>query len=73
MQGRIVTISMDVVVSDEHPTPYSILRYLNDKLRNDPGFFGELGLENIVNIQPSIPYYSTGRSIGDLARGHTLE
>jgi hypothetical protein len=52
---KIVTISMELVIPDEddhfqNDSIESICNYLNDKLYNDPEFFGDFGSENISGV-----------------------
>lgn len=59
---KIITIKMDLIIDDDDITngdyydKENIVNYLNDKLYNDPEFFGDFGEENIVSIcnDPSI-------------------
>jgi len=57
---KIVTIKMDLVISDDDLVPYmgtidslheKIAKYLNNKLYTDPEFFGDFGPENIESIK----------------------
>jgi len=48
---KVVTIQMDLVVDhDCGGDKHLIALYLNDKLYNDPEFFGDFGPENIESI-----------------------
>lgn len=71
MGGQFVNIRMCVAV-EGCVSVYSILEFLNDKLKNDPSFFGELSMDNIHSIRPFEPKRS-GRTLGELMDGHTLE
>ncbi len=70
---RKVTLQITVNLPDECEcvSRYNILAMLNDKLTNDPGFFGPLQLSNIVKVHRFED--GTGRSINELLDGHTLE
>jgi hypothetical protein len=60
---RIVTVSIDLVIDDtvdivnnstwvgDYYDKTKIADYLNDKIYNDPEFFGDFGPENIINIK----------------------
>jgi len=60
---RIVTVSIDLVIDDtidivnnstwvgDYYDKTKIVDYLNDKIYNDPEFFGDFGPENIINIK----------------------
>ena len=71
--SRFVTIQKIISIPDECEcvSRYDILAMLNSKIVNDPGFFGEFALENIVKVHREGSY--TGRSITELLDGHTLE
>lgn len=71
MDGQFVTIKMNVAV-EGCVSVYSILEFLNDKLKNDPSFFGELSMDNIHSIRP-FEQKGSGRTLGELMNGHTLE
>lgn len=47
---KIVTIKIDLVIDHDMTDPDTICRYLNEKLYDDPEFFGEFGPENIETI-----------------------
>ena len=48
---KIVTISMELVIDDDISDDYDrIADYLNDKLFQDPEFFGGFGPENISGV-----------------------
>jgi len=56
---KIVTIKMDLTISDDDLVPYmgtilslpeKIGKYITNKLYTDPEFFGEFGPENIESI-----------------------
>lgn len=47
---KIVTIKMDLVMDDDTIELDSITTYLNNKLYEDPEFFGNFGSENIDKI-----------------------
>lgn len=72
MMGKFVTLRLKVAVPKECVSPYDILKFLNGKLKEDSGFFGELDMENIVNIRP-FEQQGSGRTLGELLNGHTLE
>ncbi len=72
MSGKFVWLRLKVAVPIECVSPYDILKFLNDKLKNDSGFFGELDMENIVNTRP-FEQVGSGRTVGELLDGHTLE
>ena len=67
-----VTLKLRVAVPKECVCPYDILKFLNGKLQHDAGFFGELDMENIVNIR-QFEQQGSGRTLGELNNGHTLE
>jgi len=67
-----VTLRLRVAVPKECVCPYDILKFLNGKLQNDAGFFGELDMENIVNIK-HFEQVGSGRTLQELNNGHTLE
>lgn len=71
MSGQFVTIQMNVAV-EGCVSVYSILEFLNDKLKNDSAFFGELSMDNIYSIRP-FEKIKSGRTLGELMDGHTLE
>jgi hypothetical protein len=49
---KVITIQMDLVVDhDCCGDKHLIALYLNDKLYNDPEFFGDFGPENIVEVK----------------------
>jgi hypothetical protein len=60
---RIVTVSIDLVIDDtvdivnnstwvgDYYDKTKIVDYLNDKIYNDPEFFGDFGPENIVTVK----------------------
>ncbi len=51
---KIVSISIDLVISSEVcdvNSKDSICDYLNNKLYEDPEFFGDFGPENIVEVK----------------------
>jgi hypothetical protein len=70
---RKVTLQIVVNLPDECEcvSRYDILNLLNDKLRNDPGFFGPLQLENIIKVHRLDQ--SGGKTVTELLDGHTLE
>lgn len=72
MSGKFVTLRLKVAVPKECVSTYDILKFLNDKLKNDSGFFGELDVANISNLRP-FEQRGSGRTIGELLDGHTLE
>jgi hypothetical protein len=72
MSGKFVTLRLKVAVPKECVSPYDILKFLNGKLREDSGFFGEFDMENIVNIRP-FEQVGSGRTAKELGEGHTLE
>lgn len=48
---KLVKIEMELVIDDDLENDYDLIsQYLNDKLYNDPEFFGEFGPENIENV-----------------------
>ena len=52
---KIVNISMELVIPDEDDnfntdSDDAICDYLNDKLYNDPEYFGDFGPENITGV-----------------------
>jgi len=48
---KIVTIKMDLVITEDITDPYQVGIYLTEKLYSDPEFFGDFGEENIVDIK----------------------
>jgi len=60
---RIVNVSIDLVIDDtvdilndkttngDYYSKTKIVDYLNDKIYNDPEFFGDFGTENIISIK----------------------
>jgi len=49
---KLVKISMELVIDDEIGDKYEVISdYLNEKLYNDPEFFGDFGPENIEEIK----------------------
>jgi len=59
---RIVTVSIALVIDDtidilndsttgDYYDKNKIVDYLNDKIYNDPEFFGDFGPENIVTVK----------------------
>lgn len=48
---KIVTIKMDLVIDYDMTDRNVISRYLNEKLYEDPEFFGDFGPENIESIR----------------------
>jgi hypothetical protein len=59
---RIVTVSIALVIDDnidilndsttgDYYSKTKIVDYLNDKIYNDPEFFGDFGPENIVTVK----------------------
>jgi hypothetical protein len=60
---KIVTVSIDLVIDDnidilndsttngDYYSKTKIVDYLNDKIYNDPEFFGDFGPENIVTVK----------------------
>lgn len=70
---RRITIQKTICLPDECEcvSRYDILKLLNSKLANDPLFFGEFELADIVKVHRE--NYSTGFSIDELRDGHTLE
>lgn len=70
---RFITIQKTIAIPDECEcvSRYDMLGMLNSKLQNDPGFFGQFTLENIVKVHREGS--DTGRSITELLDGHTLE
>lgn len=72
MSGKFVRIQFNVAVDEWCVTPYDIAKFLNDKLYTDPEFFGEITVDNIVNVSP-FENASSGRTLQELMDGHTLE
>jgi hypothetical protein len=56
---RLVTVSIDLVIDIVNNSTWvgdyydktKIADYLNDRLYNDPEFFGDFGPENIVTVK----------------------
>jgi hypothetical protein len=49
---KIVKIEMELVIDDDLENDYDLIsQYLNDKLYNDPEFFGDFGPENISEVK----------------------
>jgi hypothetical protein len=45
---KLIRINMELIIDDSlNDDKEAIARYLNDKLYNDPEFFGDFGSENI--------------------------
>jgi hypothetical protein len=72
MSGKFVTVRLNFAVGEECVSPYDICDFLNDKIKNDPDFLVQIGVENIVNIRP-FNHHSSGRTLEELREGHTLE
>lgn len=70
---RKVTIQKIIEIPDECEcvSRYDILALLNSKMQNDPGFFGQFVLADIVKVHRENS--STGFSIEELRNGHSLE
>lgn len=52
---KLVKIEMELVIDDDLENDYDIIsQYLNDKLYNDPEFFGDFGPENISEVKELI-------------------
>ena len=48
---KLVKVSIELIIDDDSSTDKeSISSYLNDKLYNDPEFFGDFGPENIIRV-----------------------
>lgn len=56
---KIVTIKIDLVIDEDFVDLDSITNYLNNKLYEDPEFFGDFGPENIeqINLDDGTPVY----------------
>jgi hypothetical protein len=49
---KLVKIEMELVIDDDLENDYDLIsQYLNDKLYNDPEFFGDFGPENISEVK----------------------
>ena len=48
---KLIKISMELIIDDDLTNADDISTYLNNKLYNDPEFFGDFGPENIVEIK----------------------
>ena len=49
---KLVKIDMELVIDDDLENDYDLIsQYLNDKLYNDPEFFGDFGPENISEVK----------------------
>ena len=49
---KLIKIEMELVIDDDLENDYDLIsQYLNDKLYNDPEFFGDFGPENISEIK----------------------
>ena len=49
---KLVKIEMELVIDDDLENDYYVIsQYLNDKLYNDPEFFGDFGPENISEVK----------------------
>jgi len=49
---KLVKIEMELVIDDGLENDYDLIsQYLNDKLYNDPEFFGDFGPENISEVK----------------------
>lgn len=76
MENLIVTLTKEVAIPSKHImdnlSRRAVADYINDKINNDPQWFGSFAEENVSNI-----YYrpvANGLHIGDiLSREHTLE
>jgi hypothetical protein len=47
---KLIKISMELVIDDDIEDKDTIANYLNNKLYEDPEFFGDFGPENIEII-----------------------
>ena len=49
---KVLTVSIDLVVDHDCGNDKHLMAlFLNDKLYNDPEFFGDFGPENIVEVK----------------------
>lgn len=48
---KVVKVNIELVIPDDLDNKDNIVEYLNDKLWNDPEFFGDFGVENVVEVQ----------------------
>lgn len=49
---KVITIQMDLVVDHDCGNDKHLMAlFLNDKLYNDPEFFGDFGPENIIEVK----------------------
>jgi len=49
---KLVKVEMELVIDDDLENDYDVIsQYLNDKLYNDPEFFGDFGPENISEVK----------------------
>jgi len=48
---KVVTVNIELVVPDDMDTKENIVEYLNNNLWNDPEYFGDFGVENLVEIR----------------------
>lgn len=48
---KLIKVSIELIIDDDLINADDISTYLNNKLYNDPGFFGDFGPENIIGIK----------------------
>lgn len=48
---KVVKVQIELVIDEDTTDPYDIAIYLNDKLYNDPEWFGDFGPENILEVK----------------------
>lgn len=49
---KLVKVSIELIIDDDIGDSYDMISdYLNDKLYNDPEFFGDFGPENIESVK----------------------
>lgn len=49
---QLIKVQIELVIDDDiSTTKDSIADYLNNKLYNDPEFFGDFGPENIIEVR----------------------
>ena len=54
---KLVKIDMELVIDDDLENDYDLIsQYLNDKLYNDPEFFGDFGPENISEVKEFVQW-----------------